>query len=130
MKLENKIKSFLKNYPDLELAILYGSFSSGKENSKSDIDIAIAIGKPLTLEERIDIASSLSRSIKKKVDLIDLLSTEGLLLKEVLTNGKVLVKNNVKLFEKLLKKMLYYKADFLPYQKRILEERRKRWIGM
>lgn len=39
------IKNLLAGFPDIKLAILYGSFQKNNENYKSDVDLAVAADK-------------------------------------------------------------------------------------
>lgn len=129
-KMLNKIKRTLSQFPDIEIAILYGSVASGIHSKKSDVDIAVLKKCPLNYDERISLITALSRDLKREVDILDLNSAGNFILKKVLTGGKVIINRNQEKYESLIKKMIYYTEDFLPYQRRILKERRKRWIGI
>ena len=127
--LEKHIKTVLAQHPEVELAILYGSFAQGKETAQSDIDLAIASKRIILTEERVEIAIQISKKLKREVDIVDLNQSNGVLLKEILTKGKVLLGDqDSALYFQLLKKHLYFQADFMPTLNMILKRRRENFI--
>lgn len=89
-----KIKSFFESIPEILSADLFGSFAEGRENDKSDVDIAVLcrpIPSALTL---ISWREELSVLLNKEVDLICLNTASPIIAMQVLKNGKnILVKN-------------------------------------
>ena len=65
----------------------------------------------------------------RAVDVVDLRTAAGLVLREALTTGLRLRVTDHAMFAELVKKMWFDEADFQPYRRRILAARRKQWIG-
>jgi uncharacterized protein len=122
------IKTVLQNYPHLRIAILFGSIAKGTARYDSDLDLAVAFSKPLTVEDKISLITALAETLGRPIDLIDLNTVGEPLLGQILSHGKRLLGNNSD-FASLLSKHLFDQADFLPYRNRILKERREAWIG-
>ena len=127
-KLIKDLKNFLRKMPQIQLAILFGSAARGRLRSDSDLDIAIAEKKPLTIERRMEMIGLFSMNFHKDIDLIDLRSIHGLVLSEILTKGTPVVIKDRKLYFDLIKENVYYNQDFLPLIRRCLEERNRRFI--
>lgn len=122
------LKNKLSAMPQIQIAILFGSASEGRLRPESDIDIAVAEEKLMSIERRIELAGILSGVVHKNVDLVDLRSTHGLLLSEILKKGTPLIIKNRELYFYLIKDNVYYNQDFLPLIKRCLEKRNRRFI--
>jgi uncharacterized protein len=126
MDIVSKLNQLLEEFPGIHTAILYGSYATGKIHPGSDLDIAIAEDKKMSMERKLELYNRLHKITHiEKIDLIDLHTIDGLILKEILTKGKVLKKNSDFLF-RLLQKMLGYMADFYPivlrHRKAIVEK--------
>lgn len=116
-----RLKEFFSARDDIALAILYGSFTSGKAGKTSDVDIAIAGGPGrrdrLSLEKRLELQGRLSLAFDREVDLVDLAQAQGLFLHRIITGGRV-IKDSVALRLALQKEALYFMADTWPILKR------------
>ncbi len=128
-KVTEDITRYLAGRPGINLAILFGSLSRGRARAHSDMDLAVAMARPLTAEEKLEMIEGLAQIVGRPVDLVDLQSADGLILSQILTTGNILLCNNRTLYAELIKKMLFNDADMMPYRERILAERRKAWIG-
>ena len=124
-----KINETLSTFPEIKVAVLYGSFANGTENPKSDIDLALAASKKIPPEELVEIQTRLSNSTGREVDLIDLNTACGTVFKEALTKGSIILKRDPALYAQILSRMLFEQADFEPLRNRIFEDRRKRVLG-
>lgn len=114
---------------DIKLAILFGSLSRGQDRTDSDLDLAVAGDAPLDSRQKERLIEALALALGRPVDLVDLRSAGLPILTEVLTKGKLVYCTDRALYAEFIKRMLFDNADFAPYRKRILEERRKSWIG-
>jgi len=94
----------------------------------SDVDIAVLCEQPLTVERKTMLAARLERALRASVDLIDLFSLNGTILKQVLCKGRVLVRRRPEDMAGQVKKMLFNQADMMPYVRRTLRERQQRFI--
>ena len=65
----------------------------------------------------------------RPVDLVDLRTAGQPLLTQVLTKGTLVHCQDRQLYAELIKRMMFDQADFVPYQQRMLAQRRRAWIG-
>ncbi|MBB5022865.1 type VII toxin-antitoxin system MntA family adenylyltransferase antitoxin [Desulfurispira natronophila] len=128
MDLCSQIANMLRGEQGLELAIIYGSVAAGTMHPGSDIDLALLFDQPLSAERKMEITARLERKVLRTVDIIDLSSISGTILKHVLCKGKILIQNEEGLFTLLAKKMIYNQTDMMPYVNRTLLERQRRFI--
>lgn len=77
MSKDEKIKEISKkaepvfNKYGIKYAGVFGSYARGEDREESDIDLLIKKGdKPLSLFDLIEMKEELSKSLKKKVDLV------------------------------------------------------------
>lgn len=122
------LRKVLSQFPTLVLAMVFGSVASGRARSDSDLDIAVTAGRPLSVDEKIAMITSLSDSTGRPVDLVDLSTVSEPLLGQVIRHGRRLLGSD-SAYGRLLSRHLFEQADFMPYRKRILAERRLKWIG-
>lgn len=69
--LQKKLAPLFKKY-GITAAYLFGSEARGETHSASDIDIAIRVKRPLTLQKTLLLANELQKHFKKEIDLVDL----------------------------------------------------------
>lgn len=124
----NELKAVLQQYPQVKLAILFGSFVKETETADSDIDLAVAADHVLSSQEKIEIMTALAEKFARPIDLIDLQLKHEPILSQVLTTGEKVIHTDNSLYAELIKTMWYDQADFIPYRSRILQERRQAWI--
>lgn len=122
-------KDVLTGFPEIKIAFLYGSYSTGQETVKSDVDIGIAGEKTLRTDEIMNISLHLSQRINKEIDITDLNRVSGVILHQILMKGTVLFVQDKELYISIVKRMLYNQADFMPYYHRVLTERRTRLLN-
>lgn len=123
------IRPVLERHPEIRIALLFGSLAAGKGRRDSDLDLAVAAAQPLSADQKTALIAELAQATGRPVDLVDLRTAAGLVLKEALTTGLRLRVTDNALLAELVKKMWFDEADFQPYRRRILEARRKQWIG-
>ena len=126
--IETQILQVLERHHAIRLALLFGSLAKGTAHHDSDLDLAVGADHPLNVHETIELISELAKAIGRPVDLIDLSSVGEPLLGQIIAGGRRIVGSD-KLYAELLLKHLYNQEDFVPYQRRILKERRVAWIG-
>jgi predicted nucleotidyltransferase len=119
----------MARYPSVVLVILFGSVAKDRARNDSDLDIAIATSTPLTAPTHIAIIENLVLAFGRPVDLIDLDRTHNPLLQQILTKGRRVLCHNRTRYAELLLRMVYEEADYSPYYRRILSDRRQAWIG-
>ena len=122
------LKEALKQFPQVSLAVLFGSAALGRQQPKSDLDIAVAANRPLTADEKIAIIGALAERTGRPIDLVDLNGVSEPLLGQVVRHGRRILGSDT-LYGKLISRHLFEQADFMPYRSRLLAERRLAWIG-
>lgn len=127
MDMNSHIRQILGRYDDMRLAILFGSLAKDRATPHSDLDLAVLMGTRLTAETKITLIDELSQAIGRPVDLVDLRVVGEPLLGQILKHGVRLFGSDGD-YAELLKRHLFEEADFMPYRRRILGERRQAWI--
>jgi len=125
---DDLIRMVLKKYPSIHIAILFGSLVTGKYRRDSDLDLAVGADYPLAAEEKLELIMVLAEALGRPVDLVDMCTVGEPLLGEIIAGGRIIMDDDTH-YVRMLSRHLFNQADFVPYQKRILEERRKAWIG-
>ncbi len=124
-----QVKDVLGNHPHIHLAIVFGSIAQNTARADSDLDLAVSAGKPLDAQAKMQLIAALAEVLGRPVDLVDLAMVGEPLLGQILAHGRRVLGSDTA-YAALLNRHLLNQADFVPYQKRILKERRQRWIGM
>lgn len=125
--IESQLCDILQDFPQVSLAILFGSVATENAAAESDFDVAVDTGKPLSAKEKIGMINRLAVQFGRPVDLIDLRKVSEPLLGQILRHGRRL-KWCEREYAELLSRHLFDQADFMPYRTRILKERRQAWI--
>jgi predicted nucleotidyltransferase len=127
-EIADRVKEALRAEPGLRLAMLYGSAATGTMRQGSDVDLALLFDSPLGAERKMDLILRLENGLRRDVDLVDLFSLSGTILKQVLHKGRVLIQTKPGELAGLVRKMIYNQADMMPYVSRALIERQRRFI--
>jgi predicted nucleotidyltransferase len=124
-----KIKAIVTDASDIAIAFLFGSAVNNRLRFDSDIDIAIAGYKVFSLNRMEEIACQLSKSINRPIDLIDLLSTKGLVFHRALTTGVPIIVKEKRILTQLMNECAYFGDDFLPAIIHMLEQKCRRFAN-
>lgn len=127
-RIECHILDELAGVDGLKILVLFGSQASGGAHDGSDVDVAVLCDHKLNFDERCSIILRLEKRLRKEVDLVDLYSLNGIILKQILTKGKFLIGRGAPDLEKLLSRMIYNQTDVMPYYNRSLKVRRMRFV--
>lgn len=122
------LQHHLAAQPGLRQAIVFGSVAAGTARPDSDLDIALDTGRPMTVDERIQVIASLAALSGRPVDLVDLRTVGEPLLGQILQRGRRLLGSHAE-FGRLIARHLTDVEDFLPLRRRIQAQRRQAWIG-
>lgn len=125
---EAQLKKVLAHFPDITLALLFGSVAAGRQRADSDLDIAVAAKQALTAQEKMALVSAFAEQTGRPVDLIDLHGVSEPLLGQIVRHGKRILGSDT-LYGSLISRHLFEQADFMPYRSRLLAERRMAWTG-
>lgn len=126
--IDAQIREALQDFPQLKLAVLFGSIASGRQRPDSDLDIAVASQRPLTEQEKIEMIGALAVCTGRPVDLVDLKVAAEPLLGQILRHGRRIMGSDTQ-YGELISRHLFEQADFMPYRTRLLAERRLAWTG-
>lgn len=126
--LEDHIAECLRRHDGVKAAWLFGSVALGRERPSSDLDVAVLGEKPLSAAEKKELIEQLARRSGRPVDLIDLQATRGPIVGRVLQRGTRLFCDDPALYAELITRWWFDQADWLPYRRRILKDRREQWI--
>ncbi|MEJ2247976.1 MAG: nucleotidyltransferase domain-containing protein [Acidobacteriota bacterium] len=126
--LQELLRKVLINFQDVKLCIVFGSAASDKATPQSDLDIAVAGDRPLTGEKLLELVEAFTEATNREIDLIDLATATGLILKQALSTGVVIQNLDKTLYARLISRMLFNEADMMPYFHRTLQEPRKRFL--
>jgi len=127
MSLSVSLVEVLSRHPLIDLAILFGSLATGTARPDSDLDLAVAGTVPLSPTTKSALIADLAQTFGRPVDLIELGQVGEPLLGQILRHGRR-IKGSDEQYAHLLSRHLFDMADFVPYRRRILAERRKAWI--
>jgi len=125
-KLAQQLAEFLSSYPQLELAILFGSQAAGATSPDSDIDLAVRAPQPISADLKMELIEQIGKRFGRPVDIVDLHLAAEPVLGEVLKGQRLLGSDES--YARLLTRHLFNLADFVPLQQRILAERRHAWM--
>ena len=127
---QKQLMIWLADHTEIEMAILFGSFAKGTENSQSDLDLAVqlASGKTMLAKEKLNYLEQLGMLLETNIDLIDLKKVGQPLLSQIIKYGKLLKGSQARYVELAIKN-INTTQDFMPYIERMLTERRNRWLA-
>jgi uncharacterized protein len=126
--IDSQIRGVLSNFPQIQMALLFGSIASGRQHQNSDLDIAVAAHQALTTQDKIAMIGALAESMGRSIDLVDLKVAGEPLLGQIVRHGRRILGSDT-LYGELISRHLVEQADFMPYRNRILAERRLAWLG-
>lgn len=81
----------LSALPAVQVAYVFGSIARGQATERSDLDIAVLTSTPLDLSTQSEILAALERESRREVDFVDLRRAPPLLLREILSEGVVVI---------------------------------------
>ena len=128
LPIDAQLKEVFAHFPQIALAVIFGSVAAGRQRADSDLDIAVAAKRILTVEEKIALVGALAECTGRAIDLIDLNVVSEPLLGQIVRHGRRVLGSDT-LYGELISRHLFEQADFMPYRTRLLAERRMAWIG-
>ncbi len=122
------VRNVLEQYPQIKIAYLFGSAALEQLTEGSDVDVAVAADTTLSIETRLDLVTRRSQALRRENDLIDLQDTSGVMRQQSLGQGKLVRQTDPALHARLITRLWFNQADMMPYTRRILAERRRRFL--
>ena len=126
--IKEDILAILKNYPEIELCLVFGSAARNCLKPESDIDIAVAADRKLTTEKKLSLIMDLAAILGREVDVLDVSEVSGPILQQSLCTGKIILNENKMLYAGLIKKMWFNQADMMGNYNMILRKRREKFL--
>ena len=125
--MHSRLTALLSQYPEIKLAILFGSQATGNARPDSDIDLGILTQAPLTADFKLQLIQTIGAEFGRPVDIVDLYHVPEPITGQVFKGIRLTGGDTA--YAGLLTRHLLNVADFLPLHQRILTERRNRWIN-
>ena len=122
------VRETLAGEQGIKVVIVYGSAAAGHMRPGSDVDVAVLFDKQLDMDARLALWSKLTGALHREVDLVDLYGLGGEILHQILTKGHIVIKNDMKAYYWLAKRMVYDREDFMGLVRRTQRERIGRMI--
>ncbi len=122
----SRLTALLSQYPQIKLAILFGSQAMGNARPDSDIDLGIWAQAPLTADFKLQLIQTIGAEFGCPVDIVDLYHVPEPITGQVFKGIRLIGSDTA--HANLLTRHLLNVADFLPLHQRILTERRNQWI--
>jgi predicted nucleotidyltransferase len=113
-KIEIAVKNYLKQYEDIEFALIFGSYASGKTGNKSDLDVGIFCIESVDLILLGKMIVDLEKITNLKIDLIELknlYNKSPLLAYQIVTNHKKLFSRDSEIFIDFKRRTFLYYFD-------------------
>lgn len=128
LQLARQLTGLLSRYPNIRLAILFGSQANPERQKHfgSDIDLAIMTDAPVSDRFKMQLMEAISTKFGYPVDIVDVSEAPEPILGKVFKGQRLLGDDTA--YAQLLTRHLLNTADFVPLRERILKERRDRWI--
>jgi predicted nucleotidyltransferase len=129
-RIKSELSRILADFTQVKLAILYGSAARGTMHPGSDVDLAVAAHprRELDPERLIDISLACGDVLGREVQVRDLARAQGVYLKQVLTEGTVIVERDPTVRGELIIRMLDFTEDMLPNVRMIRRANTQRFI--
>ncbi len=74
----------LSQYPEIKLAILFGSLATGNARPDSDVDLALLAEAPLTSGFKLQLIQTIGAEFDRPVDIVDLFHAPEPILGQIL----------------------------------------------
>lgn len=86
-KLREHLREALERFPEIRLAVLFGSVARGTETARSDLDLGVLLEAGSPVDRLWDIDLAAGSALGRVVDLIDLRRAPPLLRFEITRDG-------------------------------------------
>jgi predicted nucleotidyltransferase len=86
----DKVVDFARANHEISALYLFGSYSSGHERSKSDIDLGVLFNQDVDGFARINMETEISNILAKDVDLVDMKRSGPFLRHQIYKHGRLI----------------------------------------
>jgi predicted nucleotidyltransferase len=122
------LEAALARHPRVRFATLFGSLAQGRADGESDVDIGVAAATPLTADERMALIADLATATARPIDLVDLSTAGAVVLRKAICAGSRQLVRDPPTFARLMLRLWYDEADYMPLYRHILDRRRETFI--
>lgn len=129
MNFNEILTDYCTSKAEIVLAFHFGSSMKGEEGFASDVDLGVVTNVSLDSTLKQTIMEEISILVHRPVDLIDLSSANGSILEEIICRGQIIVNKDPVIYENLIKKQIYYDADFKPLHEKMMRGRLDRMFS-
>ena len=121
------VVAVLSAHPEVACCYLFGSVADDTFTDASDVDVALALNEPMTPMAKLAFHEALSRGTERDVDVLDLQNAHGTILRRAL-HGECLIGRDSSERAELIRRHIYDQEDMQPMRRRIMQQRRERFI--
>jgi predicted nucleotidyltransferase len=128
--LRNQLEDYFRARSEtFAAAYIFGSVAKGTERSESDLDIAIVPQGEFTANAKIQLIDDLAQIAERPVDVVNLSTASGPILKTALTTGIQLANTDSAKNADAISRMLAYETDLAPQIKAAEQQQVQTWIN-
>jgi len=127
-ELESALRQLLQErFPEIRLALLFGSAAHEHLDVESDIDLAVAADRPLSARQRLAVIDAVAMATGRAVDLVDLMQFNYPITQVALRTGRTLFSCDGAFRGSVISRALTDEADFGPIYRREIRRRLEQW---
>lgn len=89
----SKVAAFAEKHDVIAAIYLFGSYASGRERCRSDVDLGVLFKRDVDGFDRIGLETELSNVLKKNVDLVDMRKSGPFLRHQIYKFGKAVYRD-------------------------------------
>lgn len=117
----------LQAHPEIQCAYIYGSALGGKLQPDSDVDVAVAGERPLTVRAKASLREKMEMAVRRDVDLVDLHRAAGTILREAM-RGECIMCRDTRVKYQLMRRLVYDQEDLQPLRRQMMDRRREAFV--
>lgn len=82
-----QIQTALTDWPEISIAVLFGSLAEGADHPDSDVDLGVQLPAIITATQKMKLIADLATQTGRPIDLVDLRDVGHPLLGEIVEKG-------------------------------------------
>ena len=109
-------------------AFLFGSLATKTQTANSDLDIAVVPTGVFSADDKFRLISDLAKLSGRPVDVVNLMTANGPILKQALTTGLCVHRSNPDAIASAGSRMLAYETDVAPLVMAAEKQQVEQWL--